>query len=199
MERKAPALPPSRETLLTRRSMRTVMRGDHWGVDGSCECRPLSVSGGVGILGTPLGTAHRRLSQQVELVGRCGAHVCCGCVAARHASPVRVIVRVRSYASSACSATIRGPARWSGRGPSAFRSFTFTDLRFPGRETKDRQFPDANGTPTGSAPTVHDSMSRRFGAGPSMEVLELEHERLMIDLRKLELDGLFAAAIAACD
>jgi hypothetical protein len=89
--------------------------------------------------------------------------------------------------------------RWSGRGPSEFSSFTFIDLRFPGRETKDRQFTDANGTPTGSAPTVHDSTSRRVGAGPSLAELELAHSRLMVDLGKLELERLFAAAIAASD
>jgi len=70
-------------------------------------------------------------------------------------------------------------------------------LRFPGRETKDRQFPNANGTPNSSAPTGHDGTSRRVGTGPSLAELELAHSRLMVDLGKLELDRLFAAALAA--
>jgi len=32
-----------------------------------------------------------------------------------------------------------------------------------------------------------------------MEVLELAHSRLMVDLGKLELERMFVAAIAACD
>jgi hypothetical protein len=84
---------------------------------------------------------------------------------------------------------------WSER----IRSFNFIDLRFPGRETKDYQFPGTNGTPTGSAPTVHDSTSRRVGVGPSMAELELAHCRLMVDLGKLELERMFAAAQASCD
>jgi hypothetical protein len=67
-------------------------------------------------------------------------------------------------------------------------------LRFPGRKTKDRQFPDANGTPNSSAPTAHDFTSRRVGTGPSLAELELAHSRLMADLGKLELDRLLARA-----
>jgi hypothetical protein len=73
--------------------------------------------------------------------------------------------RARLQAAMAPTNETANGMRWSGRGPSECRSFTFTDLRFPGRETKDRQFPDAKGTPLAVLPRSTTACHAALGLG----------------------------------